>query len=670
MSLNPGRLKTLGAFAITTLAFTACGDPEARTDLRPEGDPEVLAVLVLNDSVGGLIEAATYCAPGDEKRPSLVGLPDFTTSQVCPEDRNEAPPMLTDAAPDTWYVRIMFDELLDPTVEDLIEVFDDDNQPTGTFEGSLADTQPVILKCTGVDGAMHEVPYDGYYSPSGNNVTWPLGPSLVIKQTGAFIVSTNSNCTVEIKDSVKDKSGNAVPVAQRGPFPFKIAPIKALVIDPPNSDDPAKPTLVDVTALYGDNYYMQFNTETGTQGANARGFTGFCDRATPTSSPFSKCTANVDFAMTPEPGFCANSGAACTDTAAHCDGTDPADLCEGAGYYNYSYGFLGATRAEFGFGPIGYPETDKSYTFEIKDGAMVPDRCGSITTFGPPSVEKNTKVTVKTNKFDFKTANSIVPGNGDTVPANRAVKVSFTTPLLLAPNALGNGEVGPDLDPTSFTISPQPFSAPNTPITNAEIISTQTENDLFLLAFYQPNTEYTFTLKAGAKFKDNYNVEFLNATEKVIKFKTQPLAITASSPANGATVTKATPTSITTISFTFNAAMDVSTFAADDIEFTGAPTNLFFTTNVEVGFGAPLGTSFGGCSDLLNFSFANGLGSTTCQLVVRGVFTPGEYQIKLKAGAAIKDVLNNDYTQAADRVIKFTVKEAVPTTPVPCLGAL
>jgi hypothetical protein len=96
--------------------------------------------------------------------------------------------------------------------------------------------------------------------------------------------------------------------------------------------------------------------------------------------------------------------------------------------------------------------------------------------------------------------------------------------------------------------------------------------------------------------------------------------------------------------------MDVSTFTADDIELTGAATTLSFAVG---------STRATGCS----------YRSTGCQLRVRGVFTPGDYTLKLKAGAVIKDKLGNDYTQAADRVIKFTVEEAEPSTPVPCLGS-
>jgi hypothetical protein len=111
--------------------------------------------------------------------------------------------------------------------------------------------------------------------------------------------------------------------------------------------------------------------------------------------------------------------------------------------------------------------------------------------------------------------------------------------------------------------------------------------------------------------------------------------------------------------------MDHTTWTADDIEFVGAPTTFTFTNNIDVAFGGPAG----GCTDLMNMSLANGLGSTTCQMLVRGVFTPGEYTIKLKKDAALKDVLGNDYVQPADRIIKFTVQEATPAPVIPCLGA-
>src|SRR6202042_2484260 len=89
---------------------------------------------------------------------------------------------VTNADPSAWYVRIMFDELLDPNVETLVPNIDPTTMmPDGTFTGTLANTLPVTLQCTDAAGAMQDVPYDGYYSPSGNALTNPLGPSLFIK---------------------------------------------------------------------------------------------------------------------------------------------------------------------------------------------------------------------------------------------------------------------------------------------------------------------------------------------------------------------------------------------------------------------------------------------------------------------------------------------------------
>src|SRR5437879_2029667 len=105
--------------AAGVLAIGGCTDPTQRTDLRPDGPPEVLAVLVMNDAAGQLLESATFCKTGDEKRPGLVGLPDFSSHQICDDDLSKPAPEVTDALPEGWYVRIMFDELLNPDVEEL-----------------------------------------------------------------------------------------------------------------------------------------------------------------------------------------------------------------------------------------------------------------------------------------------------------------------------------------------------------------------------------------------------------------------------------------------------------------------------------------------------------------------------------------------------------------------
>jgi hypothetical protein len=241
MLVHRPRLKTQGA-AVTTvamLALGACDDPAARTDLRPEGPPDVLAVLVLNDALHGLVESATYCRPDDEKRPSLVGLPDFTTQQICPDALGEQAGPVMNAAPELWYIRIMFDELLDPSVEDLIPELDDNNQETGIFTGTLRNTQPVTLQCQDVSGNYVAVDYDGYYSPSGNNVTWPLGPSLVIKPIDPAIIPVESECRVSLKEGIKDKSGTPVLEEQRGPFTFRIAPVEVIAISPAPDEEVA-----------------------------------------------------------------------------------------------------------------------------------------------------------------------------------------------------------------------------------------------------------------------------------------------------------------------------------------------------------------------------------------------------------------------------------------------
>ena len=260
---------TQSALAIAA-AFTmsACEDPVAQTDLRPDGEPEVLAVLVFNDVDNGIVERATFCKTGDPKRPGQVSIGElFETRQICEEDLslpaggldadgNFVPGPITDAVPDAWYIRIMFDELLDPNVEELIEITEDsDGDPatpevgTGRFSGSLATTQPVILRCTPPSGgAAVAVDYDGYYSPSGNAVTWPLGPSLFIQPTDPSTVATGSTCTVEIKDSVVDKQGNPTPAAQRGgggEYTWEIAPLAMLGVTPA----PAAPGEEEIIAV-------------------------------------------------------------------------------------------------------------------------------------------------------------------------------------------------------------------------------------------------------------------------------------------------------------------------------------------------------------------------------------------------------------------------------------
>ncbi len=221
------RRLTSGTIVTMTAGLAVgCSDPVASTDLRPAGDPEVLSVLVMNDSVFEFLETATFCKTNDEKRPAFVGTP-LGGINVCDDDVSAPAEEVVDAIPTFWYTRIMFDELLDPNVEELIPILDPDTMAeTGQFTGSLLNTQPVNLTCGGT-----AVAYDGYYSPSGNNVTWPVGPSLFIAPLDLTTVATSSECTVEIKDTVVDKDGNSVPADQRGSageYKFQIAPLEFL----------------------------------------------------------------------------------------------------------------------------------------------------------------------------------------------------------------------------------------------------------------------------------------------------------------------------------------------------------------------------------------------------------------------------------------------------------
>ncbi len=248
MFVHPSRLRTPGAIAVTlaTCSLMGCDDPVASTDLRSEGDPEVLTVLVMNDADSLVFETATFCAPGDEKRPGFVGGTPIGGVNICdPEDLSVGADPVVDAVPTDiaqggdgsggWYIRVQFDELLDPNVEELIEIVDPTTmQGTGQFSGSLANTQPFTITCGGA-----AIAYDGYYSPSGNSVTWPLGPSLVAFPTDRTAIPTGADCTVQINNTFTDKQGATVPAEQSGgggEYAFTIAPLELAAIDPAPSD--------------------------------------------------------------------------------------------------------------------------------------------------------------------------------------------------------------------------------------------------------------------------------------------------------------------------------------------------------------------------------------------------------------------------------------------------
>lgn len=216
-----------------------CSDPDLPTDLRTSGPPNVTAVTVMSDpetsidpdseKTGGLdryLEDATYCRVGDDKRPGLVGLSDIRAIQVCPVDLSMKAMKdgVAPGAPPVWFVRIVFDELLDPNIEDL------ETASNGNTFGTLKNTQPVALQCNGVD-----IAYDGYYVPNGNKESWPLGPDLFIQPLAATDAPTGASCTVSLKDNIHNKAGQSVPTDQRS-YTFKLAPMSFRFSDPAPDD--------------------------------------------------------------------------------------------------------------------------------------------------------------------------------------------------------------------------------------------------------------------------------------------------------------------------------------------------------------------------------------------------------------------------------------------------
>jgi hypothetical protein len=200
-------------------------------------------------------ERATYCkidgGVPDPKLPTIIGQPDFAVVQVCPETAAEVtmgfshrPQILepaavvskvTNANPSGlggFHVRFVFDELLDPDVETLVD--SEDGGPctslSETCDGHIDTTLPATLTCNGV-----AVAYDGHYAPNGNKVSWPPGPSLVVIPTD--FVPTGAECEVSLRDIVVDKTGEAVPAAQRGPYTFSVSELAIAGTEPGEGDE-------------------------------------------------------------------------------------------------------------------------------------------------------------------------------------------------------------------------------------------------------------------------------------------------------------------------------------------------------------------------------------------------------------------------------------------------
>lgn len=210
---------TAGIFAI------ACGDPDLATDLDTEGAPEVTMVTVLTEVPGGAVEAPAFCVDGDFKVNVSLCPVQTDMDGVALPGQIRAVPENENAAPNGWFLRIVFTELLNPAVEELV----DSDMDGEVDSGSLANTQPVTITCGG-----NTIAYDGFYQPSGNDVSTPSGPALFV-QPNAFVASGTADCSVTL-DAAKilDEDDNPLDGAFAGPYNFGIAPMAVAGASPPD----------------------------------------------------------------------------------------------------------------------------------------------------------------------------------------------------------------------------------------------------------------------------------------------------------------------------------------------------------------------------------------------------------------------------------------------------
>jgi hypothetical protein len=491
------------------LSLVGCTDPEQKTDLRPAGPPEVLSVLVMNDAAGGLYEGATFCKPGDNKRPSQVGTPDGNLLQVCPADQSMGVDELTDANPQNWYVRVMFDELLDPNIEELVPIIDSDGNDTGTFSGTIANTKPVKLQCQSISGnGLVDVPYDGYYNPSGNNVTWPLGPSLVIKPNFPSLVATDTECQVTINSNVTDKDGNPVPSDQVGPYKFKIAPIALITAN----TSPADGDSVDPIAAGVD---VTFNTPIDLSSWTAL-------------VPGVVYDASNTFEFMPDPG-------------------NDYTLVESDTEF-----FVGADFA-----------ASAAYTWSIKEGAKLKDQCGKEHTFGAPSTDDGTQVSFMTNDLAFT---GIAPFDGQmNVKPKDKIQLKFNQTMNPSTLATTEWSITPAVPGAtagyngSFTLIIDGELKPSTMYTFT-LKNGATIDDC-------PGAEWFGTPPTCHSMK---SATFTNADgDQVVHFTTAALALSSTSPADNGTFTLDSSGKLV-IDLTFNFDVDPSTLAATEYAFSGS----------------------------------------------------------------------------------------------------
>lgn len=244
-----------------------CDGGAGSAELRPEGPPDVLAIL-----------AEPHPAP---EIPTMVplhcryvsGILDYLAPrevdgvQVCPPTEAELSPDLG-AEPLGFAIRIVFDELL---AGDAVETLDCDLDDDGVDDEPLVCTgaldTALSITCVGERGGVVDLAYSGYYVPNGNRVTFPVGPSIYALPESPSTLPTGSECTLQLNDVIVDESGEPIPGDQTN-YTFKIAELAIVETVPSDGArleatdaaafvfnanlDPAEVDITDVEVLDAD----------------------------------------------------------------------------------------------------------------------------------------------------------------------------------------------------------------------------------------------------------------------------------------------------------------------------------------------------------------------------------------------------------------------------------
>jgi hypothetical protein len=196
---EPGMRWLYLSAALLTL-ICACTDPDLASGLVTEGPPTVSAVTVTGEAG----TEATYCNPAMAEH----------TPKVCLAGQSVEP--VRDVRPLGWKARVVFKELLDPSIEDI--------DTAGT--GSIARAHPFTVTCGDA-----VIAYDGFYDPSGNHDTSPVGPALVIYPASQPAAASASSCRIAIDaGAIRDKDGEPAPNDIR--FAFTLAALHVAATTP------------------------------------------------------------------------------------------------------------------------------------------------------------------------------------------------------------------------------------------------------------------------------------------------------------------------------------------------------------------------------------------------------------------------------------------------------